>query len=85
MQQELFGKLLHGHLIKYGEHMVHRQNDHGQLLVEADAVVLLAVGAYRFAVGAHNAHVCEGILGYVLTLNGRVLGNFGRHLGGSLF
>ena len=69
--------------------MVHRQNDHGQLLVEADAMVLFAVGACRFAVGAHNAHVCEGVLGYVLTLNGGVLGslsaNLDGRLGGSFF
>ena len=84
LQQELFGKLLHRHLIKHGEHMVHRQNNHGQFLVEADAVVLLAVGACRFAVGAHNAHVREGVLGYILTLNGGVLGSLSANLGGHL-
>ena len=69
--------------------MVHRQNDHGQLLVEADAMVLFAVGASRFAVGAHNAHVREGVLGYVLTLDGGMLGSLGAilsgRLGGSFF
>ena len=27
--EELAEEFLHGHLIKHGEHMVHRQNDHG--------------------------------------------------------
>ena len=52
-------------------------------------MVLLAVGACRFAVGAHNAHVREGILGHVLTLDGCVLGSLSAilsgRLGGSFF
>ena len=69
LKQELLGQLGHGHFVEHGENVVRRQDDHGQLLVKADAVVLLAVGAGRLVVGAQDAHVGEGVLGNLHSLD----------------